>query len=166
MNSTMTAAASRKECSAKICEPMWQCRPTRRTFSAASTSPTHLKAKSSRMVKPNFESSQPVRMYSWVSASTPGVMRMYTSCTTPRRPAISFTRASSMRESSTMRPTPAEMASSSSRGVLLLPWTNTRSMGKSTARAQASSPPPDTSRHSPSASAMRTTSLFRNAFDA
>ena len=64
MNSTMTAAASRKECSAKICEPMWQCRPTRRTFSAASTSPTHLKAKSSRMVKPNFESSQPVRMYS------------------------------------------------------------------------------------------------------
>ena len=72
----MTSTASGYECSAKICEPIWQCRPARRTLGAASTSFTHLNAKSSRMVKPNFESSQPVRMYWCVSASTPGVMRI------------------------------------------------------------------------------------------
>ncbi len=76
MNSTMTSAASRKECSAKIWDPIWQCRPAKRTFGVPKTSRTQLKAKSSLMLKPNFESSQPVRMYSCVSASTPGVMRM------------------------------------------------------------------------------------------
>ncbi len=34
-----------------------------------------LEGEISRMVKPNFESSHPVRMYWCVSASTPGVMR-------------------------------------------------------------------------------------------
>ena len=76
MRSTITSTASGYECSANICEPMWQCRPASRTFGVASTSATQRKAKSSRMVKPNFESSQPVRMYWCVSASTPGVMRI------------------------------------------------------------------------------------------
>ena len=64
MNSTMTCTASAKECNAKICEPMWQWKPARRTFGASSASLTHLKAKSLSMVKPNLLSSQPVRMYS------------------------------------------------------------------------------------------------------
>ena len=72
----MTCAASRNEWSAKICEPIWQWNPTSFTLGASMASFTHLNAKSSSMVKPNFESSQPVRMYSCVSASTPGVMRM------------------------------------------------------------------------------------------
>ena len=75
MNSTITATASRNECSAKICEPIWQCRPTSLTWGAANTSLMQRNAKSSSIVNPNLESSQPVRMYSWVSASTPGVMR-------------------------------------------------------------------------------------------
>ena len=161
--STMTAMASSNECKAKICEPICICKPAKRTFGASSTSFTHLNAKSPNMVKPNFESSQPVRIYSCVSASTPGVMRMYTSCTMPRSPAKRFTRSSSIRESSTMRPTPASSASHNSCSVLLLPCTNTRSMGKPAARAIASSPPPETSRHRPLSATICSTALFRNA---
>ena len=94
---------------------------------------------------------------------TPGVMRIKISCVTPISCAIADTRESSMRESTTIRPTPASIASRSSCGVLLLPCTITRSIGKSTARATANSPPPDTSRHMPCLFAKRQTALLRNA---
>ena len=77
MNSTMTCdrLAERMQRENLRADVAVQARQAHVPASPARRS-THLKAKSSRMVKPNFESSQPVRMYSCVSASTPGVMRM------------------------------------------------------------------------------------------
>ena len=57
-------------------------------------------------LKPNFWSSCPVAMNSWVCASTPTVTRTMTGATTPSSAATAAIRSISWKESTTMRPTP------------------------------------------------------------
>ncbi len=147
--STRWAATSKPPVS-KICEPMWECRPTRSRPGAASTRRTASRASPPASEKPNFWSSCAVAMNSWVCASTPTVVRTSTGWVVPRSVHRRDSRSISASESTTIRPTPASSAAASSASDLLLPCRSIRSPGKPARTATASSPPVHTSRPSPS----------------
>ncbi len=153
----------------KIWLPMWLCSPTSSSESEASTrrtaSAASLASPAARE-KPNFWSSCAVAMNSWVCASTPTVTRTITGTTTPRSRATASSRAISRNESTTIRPTPASTAATSSAIDLLLPCSAIRSGGKPARSATASSPSLATSRLRPSSATQRATSVHRNALDA
>ncbi len=117
-------------------------------------------------LKPNFWSSCPVAMNSWVCASTPTVTRTMTRARTPSSRASATTRSISWKESTTIRPTPYSRASRSSATLLLLPWKAIRSGGNATRVATASSPPVQTSRCSPSSRTHWATAVHRKALPA
>jgi hypothetical protein len=71
---------------------------------------------------PNLLSRMPVVVFSCVCPSTPGETRSSTRWVFPAALAAASTRATSVRLSMTIRPTPASTASASSSGPLLLPW--------------------------------------------
>ncbi len=68
---------------------------------------------------PNFESSCPVAIFSWVSGRIPGLTRTRTRWEAPA--AIRPSRSTSSSESTITWPTPARTASPRSASVLLLP---------------------------------------------
>ena len=84
----------------------------------------------------------------------------------PRRPDNRASRSISSKESTTILPTPAPNAASSSASDLLLPCRTSRSAGTPAASATASSPPVDTSMQQPSSWARAAMALQRKAFDA
>ncbi len=145
------------------CDPMCMCIPTSsiddddaaRSIASAAAPECH--------PNPNFESSWPVLTNSWVCASTPGVTRIRT-----RGARSPFATSSSMRSissklSTTIRPTPTNIARRSSSSLLLLPWSTTRFAGMPAARAMCISPPVATSSHIPSSWAMRAIAVQRKA---
>ena len=86
---------------------MWQWNPAKCIASDLTTRSAASRALPFDTVKPNFESSAPVAMYSCVCASTPGVTRTSTRARRRGRAATSASmRSSSSNESATMRPTP------------------------------------------------------------
>ena len=68
------SAARAKESTRNTCDPMWAWMPRNRMAVEALARWMAFSAKPLDTVKPNFESSRPVVMYSCVCASTPGVM--------------------------------------------------------------------------------------------
>ena len=97
----ITSAARPKLSAAKTLEPMWQCRPMRRTDDDRRARSTAARASPLPRLKPNFESSCPVAMYSWVWACTPGVTRRRTSGTAAPAPWMASRRSSSSKLSTT-----------------------------------------------------------------
>src|SRR4249919_3279993 len=114
---------------------MWECRPARSRPGAASTRRTASSAAPEDSENPNFWSSWAVATNSWVCASTPLVTRTRTFGRCPPLAAAEredpgaapissvrwARRAISSNESTTMCPTPAPSARSSSSVSLLLP---------------------------------------------
>ena len=158
-----SAAAAGYAPISKICEPMWQCRPTMFTLSAARQAATAAAARPPSSEKPNLLSSWPVEMYSCVDGFTPGVTRMSTSCTTPRSPAMRLSRAISSRLSHTSRPTRASSASLISLASFALPCITIFCGGNPACSAMNSSPPDATSTRRSSSCTMRSTAWAQKA---
>ena len=94
---------------------MWACRPRTSSPAAAQRSAA---CGSSASGMPNFESSWPVAILSWVSGRIPGVTRSRTRW--PRPAATRSSRSISSSESTMMWPTPASTACSSSASALVV----------------------------------------------
>ena len=107
---------------------------------------------------PNFEPCWPVRIASWVWASTPSVSRTSVRVT----PAAAARSTSSSASSTTSAP--AAPAAASSASSLLLPWTTSASPSIPACCAKRSSPSVETSAPSPSSASRRITETFGNAF--
>jgi hypothetical protein len=168
-DSSACAARSRSADSAnpaesKICEPMWQCRPTKSSEGRERMRSPNSTARSRET--PNFWSSCAVARNSCVDACTPELTRRRTRCTSPACAAASATRSISISLSITIVPTPAVTARSISPTDLLLPWNPRRRGSAPAARATASSPPVQTSIESPASLIQRTTAPERNALPA
>ena len=100
---------------------MWQWKPTRSIASLFATRTAASRAAPVDTVKPNFESSAPVAMYSCVCASTPGVTRTSTRGR-GRPPATSASmRSSSWTPSTTSLPTPSSSVESELELRLVVP---------------------------------------------
>ena len=109
-------------------------------------------------MRPNFEPWWPVRIFSWVSASIPGVTRISVRAT----PAARARSISSSESSTTSAPAAAAAASSSS--DLLFPCTTMFSPAIPAASANRSSPSVETSAPIPSSARIRMIATFGNAF--
>ena len=129
------SSASRYGSISPICDPMWKCRPRKSSDGRSAIIPTPVAASSDDRESPNFESAAPVCRCSWVRAATAGLTRRRTAWRVPRSAACVASRSISSRLSMTTRPTRSRRASSSSSPVLLLPWNEMRSRGKSTPAA-------------------------------
>ena len=108
---------------------MWQWKPAKPSVSDLATRSAASRAAPLATVKPNFESSAPVAMYSCVCASTPGVTRTSTRGAGQPSATSASSRSSSSKESATMRPTSDSSAVRSSASDLLLPWNTMRAGG-------------------------------------
>ena len=132
-------------------EPMWQCSPTSSIADDRCARSTARAASPLARLKPNFESSWPVAMYSWVWAWTPGVTRISTfgARVVPPPAATPAGRARRSCRRRCCAPRPRGPARSSST-LLLLPCIVHEPAGTPAASATCSSPPLATSSSRPS----------------
>ena len=116
---------------------------------------------------PNLDSAWPVAIDGWVPASTAGITRSSTSCTTP-------VRAGDLVEPVELRGVVDDHQGDAGlhgglrarTSDLLLPCITTRDPGIPARSAASSSPPVATSRSRPSSTAIRMTACVVNAFTA
>ena len=134
------------------CEPRCTCRPSISSPARRACSNT---SRASSGGTPNFEPTWPVRIFSWVSASTPGVIRRSTRLT----PAAAQ-RSTSPGSSMTTSHASASAAAASSSSDLLFPCTTSTEGEMPAACANRSSPSVDTSAPIPSSARMRISATF------
>ena len=111
---------------------------------------------------PNFEPSWPVSTWAWVSAVIPGITRTSTSCSRP----VASSRSTSSSLSTTTRPMPCSAAMAISSSLFALPCRTIVAGSAPALTAVRISPPPATSRPSPSSTITRCTAVAGNALEA
>ena len=113
---------------------------------------------------PNLFSDRPVVIFSWVPASTSGLIRSDTGARVPIRLAISLRSSSSGSDSTLKQLIPSFSPSAISRAVLPTPENTIRRPGTPAASARLSSPSDTTSMPAPLSARVRITAWLEFAF--